>query len=72
LDGKCLKRAADLIDQALAFVVFAGQRADFDQLVTLETLVDFPEEGSGKSRCANAQIRVQMMRTGPERAPELR
>ena len=59
LNGRCMQRGADLFEKPGACCVLVGHRADFDQLVTGEVLVDFIHYGGGKAGVADHHDRVE-------------
>jgi len=68
LNRERAKCAADLFNQTPAVVPVTDKHANFDQLVMLEAAVDLVKQGRRETRLADAQVRSQVVGTGPERA----
>lgn len=69
LHGVCGQRIADVTDQALTLAAVIAKNADLDEFVTLERQVDFFQHPGREAGLPDHDDRMQMMRTGPERAP---
>ena len=60
---------ADLSQHRIALAANVAERAHLDQLVRAQVHVDFPDDGRRQPVLADGHDRMQVMRTGAQRAP---
>lgn len=69
LHGVGSQRIADMADQTFAMSAIISQHPDLDELVALQSEIDFAQHRRGEPGFADHDDRMQMMRARSEGAP---